>query len=75
MNNIIEWFARNRVAANLLAAFIILAGLLAIPNIKQEVFPEFDSNWVLIEVPYPGAAPEETEEGICARVEQAVQGL
>ena len=75
MNRIIEWFAVNRVAANLLAAFILLAGFLAIPKIKQEVFPEFDSDWVLIEVPYPGAAPEETEEGICARVEQAVQGL
>ncbi|MDE2680883.1 MAG: efflux RND transporter permease subunit [Verrucomicrobiota bacterium] len=75
MNKIIEWFAVNRVAANLLAAFILLAGLLAIPKIKQEVFPEFDSDWVLIEVSYPGAAPEETEEGICARVEQAVQGL
>ena len=75
MNRIIEWFAVNRVAANLLAAFILLAGFLAIPKIKQEVFPEFDSDWVLIEVPYPGAAPEETEEGICARVEQSVQGL
>ncbi|MDE2714866.1 MAG: efflux RND transporter permease subunit, partial [Verrucomicrobiota bacterium] len=58
-----------------MAAFILLAGFLAIPKIKQEVFPEFDSDWVLIEVPYPGAAPEETEEGICARVEQSVQGL
>ena len=65
MNRVIEWFAVNRVAANLLAAFILLAGFLAIPKIKQEVFPEFDSDWVLIEVPYPGAAPEETEEGIC----------
>ena len=75
MNRIIEWFAVNRVAANLLAAFILLAGFLAIPKIKQEVFPEFDSDWILIEVPYPGAAPEETEEGICARVEQSMQGL
>ncbi len=75
MNSIIEWFARNRVAANLLAAFILMAGLLAIPKIKQEVFPEFDSDWVMIEVLYPGAAPGETEEGICTRVEQAVQGL
>ncbi len=75
MNSVIEWFARNRVAANLLAAFILMAGLLAIPKIKQEVFPEFDSDWVMIEVAYPGAAPEETEEAICARVEQAVQGL
>ena len=75
MNHVVEWFARNRVAANLVAAFVIISGLMAVPQIKQEVFPEFDSDWVLIEVPFPGAAPEEVEEMICARVEQAVQGL
>ena len=75
MNKVIEWFARNRVAANLVAALILVAGLLAIPNIKQEVFPEFSSNWVLVRVPYPGAAPTEVEEGICAKIEEVVRGL
>lgn len=75
MNRVIEWFAVNRVAANLLAAFILIAGFMAIPKIRQEVFPEFDSNWVMVQVPYPGAAPAEVEEGICVKVEDAVQGL
>ena len=75
MNRVIEWFARNRVAANLLAAFILVAGLLAIPSIKREVFPEFSSDWVMVQTVYPGAAPEEVEEGICAKIEEAVQGL
>ena len=75
MNQIVDWFARNAVAANLVAAFIIVSGLAAIPSIKQEVFPEFDSDHVTIEVPFPGSTPNEVEEMICARVEQAVQGL
>ena len=75
MNNLIEWFARNRVAANLAAALILVAGLLAIPNIKQEVFPEFSSNWVLVRVPYPGAAPTDVEEGVCTKIEEVVRGL
>ena len=75
MNGIVEWFARNGVAANLVAAFIVVSGLVAIPSIKQEVFPEFDSDHVIIEVPFPGSTPSEVEEMICARVEQAVQGL
>ena len=75
MNGIVEWFARNSVAANLVAAFIVVSGLVAIPSIKQEVFPEFDSDHVIIEVPFPGSTPSEVEEMICARVEQAVQGL
>ena len=75
MNKLIEWFARNGVAANLVAGLILIVGLLAIPNIKQEVFPEFSSNWVLVRVPYPGAAPAEVEEGICAKIEEVVRGL
>ncbi len=75
MNKLIEWFARNGVAANLVAGLILIVGLLAIPNIKQEVFPEFSSNWVLVRVPYPGAAPTEVEEGICAKIEEVVRGL
>ncbi|MDP6034890.1 MAG: efflux RND transporter permease subunit [Verrucomicrobiota bacterium] len=75
MNRIIEWFAINRVAANLLAAFILVAGFMSIPKIRREVFPEFDSNWVMVRVPYPGAAPAEIEEGICVKLEDAVQGL
>ncbi|MEC8927683.1 MAG: efflux RND transporter permease subunit [Verrucomicrobiota bacterium] len=75
MNRVIEWFAVNRVAANLLAAFILIAGFMAVPKIRREVFPEFDSNWVMVQVPYPGAAPAEVEEGICVKVEDAIQGL
>ncbi len=75
MTRIVAWFARNPVAANLLTAFFIVAGLVALPHIKREVFPEFDSNWVLVQVPYPGAAPEETEGSICARVEEVVLSI
>ena len=66
MGRLVEWFARNGVAANLVAALILVSGLMTIPQIKREVFPEFDSDWVMVKMLYPGAAPEETEEQICA---------
>lgn len=75
MKAIIAWFARNGVAANLLAAFIIVAGLLSIQNLKREIFPEVDSEMISISVPYLGAAPAEVEEGVCVRIEEAIQGL
>ena len=75
MNGIIQWFVRNGVAANLLVIFIMLAGLMSIGSIKREVFPEVDSGMISIDVEYLGAAPEEVEEGICIRVEEAIQGL
>ena len=39
MNAVVAWFARNRVAANLLMAVIVGAGLLALPDIREEVVP------------------------------------
>lgn len=75
MNGVIHWFVRNGVAANLLVIFIMIAGLMSIGSIKREVFPEVESGMISINVEYLGAAPEEVEEGICIRVEEAIQGL
>ncbi|MCH7779611.1 MAG: efflux RND transporter permease subunit [Acidobacteria bacterium] len=73
----INWFARNPVAANLIMVLIIGGGLVSLfgGSIVQEVFPEFAIDLITIQVPYPGAAPEEAEEAICLRVEEAVRGL
>ncbi|MCZ6746093.1 MAG: efflux RND transporter permease subunit [Acidobacteria bacterium] len=71
----IAWFARNGVAANLLMAIVIVGGLMTIRSVKVEVFPEFDLDLVTVTVPYLGAAPEEVEESVCVRIEEAVEGL
>ncbi len=75
MNRVIEWFARNPVAANLLMASIIAAGLFTVPSLRQEIVPTIQVDAATVTVVYPGAAPEEVEEAICMRIEEAVQGL
>lgn len=75
MNGMIDWFARNTVAANLLMAFIAVSGLVAVFDLKEEIFPEFSLDMINIEVPYLGAAPEEVEEAVCVRIEEAIQGV
>ena len=75
MSGIIDWFARNSVAANLLMVFIIVSGAFSAFSVKQEVFPEFSLDMVTIEVPYLGAAPEEVEEAVNVRLEEAIQGI
>ena len=75
MNRAIDWFARNSVAANLMMIFILASGLLTVFTIKQEVFPEFSLDRISIDVTYLGAAPEEVEEGVCVRIEEAIQGV
>ena len=71
----IAWFARNSVAANLLMVFIVVSGLIGLFNIRGETFPEFSLDMVSIEVPYLGAAPEEVEQAVCIRIEEAIQGI
>ena len=75
MRNAIEWFARNSVAANLLMVLILGGGILLVSRIRMEVFPEFSSDIINISMIYLGAAPEEVEEAICIRIEEAVLGL
>ncbi|WNC71632.1 efflux RND transporter permease subunit [Thalassotalea psychrophila] len=75
---IISWFARNPVAANLLMIIIIIGGLLTMGTIRKQFFPQVEINWLEYQAVYPGAAPQEVEEGITIKVEEAlesVQGL
>ncbi len=72
---IIAWFARNSVAANLLMVGIMVMGVISAVNIKKEFFPEFSLNQITIRIPYRGAAPQEVEEGVCIKVEEAIQDI
>ncbi len=75
MKSIIAWFANNTVVANLLMFVIVAAGLITVGDLKKEVFPEISLDIVSIQVTYRGAAPEEVEEAICVRIEEAIQGI
>lgn len=71
----IAWMARNHVAVNLLVALLVLGGIIGAFSIRQEVYPEYELDTVAISVPYPGASPEETEQGIVLAIEEAVRGV
>lgn len=71
----IAWFARNHVAANLLMLGIMIAGVATLfsGKIPLEVFPDFPDRTISVNVPYPAATPDETEEMIVLKVEEAIQ--
>jgi multidrug efflux pump subunit AcrB len=75
MNGAIRWMTENHVAANLLMVVLIIGGLLKAPDITQEVFPEIDLDRIQVTVVYPGAGPEEVEEGILLKLEESLSGL
>ncbi len=75
MRAIIGWWANNPVAANLLMAGILLSGFLGFTAMERDAFPVFKDNSVSIEVIWPGAAPQEVEEQILFRIEEALKDI
>ncbi len=71
----IAFMARNSIAANLLMIILIGGGIWTMYNIQKEVFPQFQLDYVDVNVVYPGAAPAEVEQGILLPVEEAIRGI
>ena len=67
--------AQNSIAANLLMIILLGGGVWATTTIQKEVFPRFQLDIVEVNVGYPGAAPEEVEQGILRPIEEAVRGV
>ncbi len=72
---IIAWFASNHVAANLLMFLIIAFGIVSTFTIRKQTTPDFELNMIQVRVPYLGAAPQEVEEGVVIKIEEAIQDI
>lgn len=75
MKTLVAAFSRNVVFANILMALILFGGFLGATNMLREIFPEFSVDVITVAVAYPGFDPEEVEEGISRKLEEAVEGL
>ncbi|MBI4556992.1 MAG: efflux RND transporter permease subunit [Candidatus Hydrogenedentes bacterium] len=75
MKKLIAAFAKNTVFANIFLLALLLLGILAAVTMNREFFPEFSTDVIMISVLYPGADPEEVEEGISRKIEDAIDGL
>ncbi len=75
MKKVIRWAIDNSAAMNILMLSILIVGSLSLVSMRREVFPEFQLDVVLVSVPYPGASPEEVEEGICQKIEEAIYAV
>ncbi len=71
----IRYFAYHPTAANLLMLTLLLFGLVSLPKIKRETFPEFAPPYLIASVAYSGASPEQVENSLCIPMENALDGL
>ncbi len=75
LGGIIDWFARNAVAANLLMVILLAGGLYSVFTIKKESQPPVETNFITVIMPFLGSSPEDVEEGILVKIEEAIQDI
>ena len=75
MNALIAWWARNPVAANLVMVGIFVAGIIGFLSMEREMDPQVRFPGLQVMVDWPGAAPQEVEEQIVARIEESVRDM
>ncbi|MEX0724868.1 MAG: efflux RND transporter permease subunit [Planctomycetaceae bacterium] len=75
MSELIRRAIRNTPAMNTLMISLIVLGVFCLFSMRREVFPEFELEIILVNVIYPGASPDEVEEGICQKIEEAVRSV
>ncbi len=71
----IRFFASHPTAANLLMIIIIITGIIGVPSLRRETFPEFEADKVRISVSYSGASAAEMEEAVGQPIEDALSSI
>lgn len=75
MKNLITYTIKYPVVANLIMLLLIFFGFLAFLQLKYNFFPDTPVQNIKIQVAYPGASPEEVEEGIIYKIEDNLKGV
>ena len=75
MKKVINYFIKYHVAVNVVILAFLLFGVLGVSSLKSSFFPLNESHIVQILVAYPGASPQEIEEGVVLKIEDNLKGL
>ncbi len=75
MRKIIAYFVKYPKAVNILVMFFIVFGVSGIIALKSSFFPLIDSKFISINAVYPGASPNEVEEGVIYKIEENLKGI
>ncbi|MBN2545153.1 MAG: efflux RND transporter permease subunit [Spirochaetes bacterium] len=75
MKKLINFFARNSLLVNLITWGIIIGSIFLASGIKQDLFPESDSDAMLISVAYPGASARDVELNVTRPLEDKLKTI
>ena len=75
MKKIITYFIKYPVAVNVFIIAFVAFGIIGVLGMKSSFFPLVDSQLISINLTYPGASPEEIEEGVVLKIEDNLKGI
>ncbi|MBI9041409.1 efflux RND transporter permease subunit [Lutibacter sp.] len=75
MRKVITYFIKFPVAVNVFILAFIGFGLAGALSMKSSFFPLTESRNISINLTYPGASPQEMEEGIVLKIEDNLKGI
>jgi len=68
----IAYFTRHPTIASLLMIALLVIGIYSFPQLRRETFPQIAPRLVQVTVAWPGSRPEEIEQAVCQRIEDAI---
>ena len=75
MRSTIKFFIEHPAIANLCVLLIVALGAFRLASTQITYFPKAKVRFVDIAVGYPGATPEQVEEGIVLKIEEELKGI
>ncbi len=75
MTSIIKYFLENPIVGNVLMLLLFVLGILGMLNMKTTLVPEIESRFISVQCIYPGASPQELEEGVTTKIEEGLKSL
>ena len=75
MKKIITYFIKYPVAVNVFIIAFVVFGAIGALSMKSSFFPLVDSQLISINLVYPGASPQEIEEGVVLKIEDNLKGI
>ena len=73
--NLSHTFVKRPIFAGVLSVFILIAGLIAIPNLPVGEYPDVVPPTIQVSATYPGANPKTISETVAAPLEEAINGV
>ncbi|SDQ05769.1 efflux RND transporter permease subunit [Flagellimonas zhangzhouensis] len=75
MRKLIAYFIKYHMAVNVFILAFVVFGIVGMLSLKSSFFPLNEARNISITITYPGASPQEIEEGIVLKIEDNLKGL